>query len=190
MKHKVGDKVRIHSKEWYENNKNRAGDILCGGTFFVDDMVCYCGNIATIASVDKTYRLDIDNSEFEWSDEMFEDDEPQVSETLLQDIANVIKAHNMGVQVSEQDGKLIIEPLEEKKEDDLPIGTPCMVTDDMDKPLSFLLRYYAGNKKVFPGGKSYGEIDGAMKYSTIIPCDKFNFENPDESLKYNIVKSE
>lgn len=189
MKHKVGDRVRIKSREWYEKNKNISGDILCGETFFTDSMFNYCVEIATITRAGKTYKIDIDDNKFYWTDEMFEDDEPQVSETLLQDIANVIKSHNMGVQVSEEDGKLIIEPLK-VDEDDLPIGTPCMVTDDMDKPLNFILRYYAGNKGVFPGGKSYGEIDDAVKYRTIIPCDKFNFENPDESLKYNIVKSE
>lgn len=75
----------------------------------------YCGETATITSIDKTYNINIDDNEFNWTDEMFEDDEPQVSETLLKDIANVIKAHNMGVQVSEEDGKLIIEPLEGKK---------------------------------------------------------------------------
>lgn len=188
MKHKVGDKVRIKSKEWYEENKDESGEI--GSCGFTEMMQHYCGKVATIVDVDDySYLIDLDNGCYFWCDGIFEDNEPQVSETLLQDIANVIKSHNMGIQVSEQDGKLIIEPLK-VDEDDLPIGTPCMVTDDMAKPLDFLLRYYAGNKKVFPGGKSYGEIDDAIKYRTIIPCDKFNFENPDESLKYNIVKSE
>lgn len=188
MKHKVGDKVRIKSREWYEKNKNRAGDILCGGTFFVDDMVCYCGNIATIASVDRIYRLDIDNSEFEWSDEMFEDNEPQVSEILLKDIANVVKAHNMGVQVSEEDGKLIIEPLEEQKEEDLPIDTPCMVADN-NYPHSLALRYYAGNKRVFYNGERSCESTGDTRYDIIIPWNKFNPNDIEESLKHNIVKS-
>lgn len=163
MKHKVGDKVRIKSREWYEKNKNRAGDILCGGIFFVDDMVCYCGNIATIASVDRIYRLDIDNSEFEWTDEMFEDDEPQVSEILLKDIANVVKAHNMGVQVSEEDGKLIIEPLTTKE--DLAVDTPVLVSDD---DINFTLRYYAGNGEVFCAGQHDAETEGTCRYLTII----------------------
>lgn len=188
MKHKVGDKVRIKSKEWWEENKDEFGEIdSCN---FTEMMQHYCGKVATIVDMDNySYSIDLDNGSYSWCDGIFEDDEPQVSETLLKDIANVIKSHNMGIQVSEQDGKLIIEPLK-VDEDDLPIGTPCMVTDDMDKPLNFILRYYAGNKGVFPGGKSYGEIDDAIKYRTIIPYDKFNFENPDESLKYNIVKSE
>lgn len=184
MKHKVGDRVRIKSREWYEKNKNRAGDILCGGTFFVDDMVCYCGNIATIASVDRIYRLDIDNSEFEWSDEMFEDDEPQVSEILLKDIANVVKAHNMGVQVSEEDGKLIIEPLKVEGEG-VPIDTPCLCSDDN---VNFILRYYAGNGEVFCAGQHDAETEGTCRYLTIIPWDKFNPNNIEESLKNIVTK--
>lgn len=183
MKHKAGDKVRIKSREWYEKNKNRAGDIFCGGIFFVDGMVCYCGNIATIASVGRGYRLDIDNSEFEWSDEMFEDDEPQVSEILLKDIANVIKSHNMGVQVSEEDGKLIIEPLTTKE--DLAVDTPVLVSDD---DINFTLRYYAGNGEVFCAGQHDAETEGTCRYLTTIPWDKFNPKDVSESLKYNVIK--
>lgn len=185
MKHKVGDKVRIKSREWYEKNKDENDEIKGNAAYFVSYMAIYCGKTATITEINCAnciYHIDLDDDEWVWTDGMFED------ETLLKDIADIIKKHSMGVSVSEQEGKLIIEPL--KVEDDLPIGTPCMVTDDMDKPFTFLLRYYAGNKKVFSGGKSYGEIDDAIKYRTIIPCDKFNFENPNESLKYNIVKSE
>lgn len=183
MKYKVGDKVRIKSKEWYEKNKNASGDILCGGTFFVEDMERYCGETATITSIDKTYNINIDDNEFNWTDEMFEDDEPQVSETLLKDIANVIKAHDMGVQVSEQDGKLIIEPLTTKE--DLEIDTPVMVSDD---DINFTLRYYAGNGEVFCAGRHDDEIEGTCHYDIIIPWDKFDPKNLGESMKFNIVK--
>ena len=188
MKHKVGDKVRIKSKEWYEKNKNRAGDILCGGTFFIEAMERYCGETATITSIDKTYNINIDDNEFSWTDEMFEDEAPHPSEDLLKDIANVIKSHNMGVQVSEEDGKLIIEPLEEKKEDDLPIDTPCMVADN-NYSHSLTLRYYAGNKRVFYNGERSCESTGDTRYDIIIPWNKFNPNDIEESLKHNIVKS-
>lgn len=189
MKHKVGDKVRIKSREWYEKNKNKDGDILCGGTFFVDDMVCYCGETATITSIDKTYNINIDDNEFRWTDEMFEDDEPQVSDQLIKDIAEVIKKHNLGVCVSENDGKLIIEPLKEKKEDDLPIDTPCMVADKHeDEPCTFILRYYAGKGAVFSGGLNSCCANGESGYDIIIPWYKFDPRDLGESMKFNIVK--
>lgn len=183
MKHKVGDKVRIKSREWYEKNKNRAGDILCGGIFFVEDMDCYCGKIATITEANGTYKIDIDDHEFSWTDEMFEDNKPRTSETLLKDIANVIKAHNMGVQVSEEDGKLIIEPLTTKE--DLAVDTPVLVSDD---DINFTLRYYAGNGEVFCAGQHDAETEGTCRYLTIIPWDKFNPNNIEESLKNIVTK--
>ena len=187
MKHKVGDKVRIKSREWYEKNKNISGDIFCGDTLFISAMHRYCGNVATIISVDGIYRLDIDNTKFGWSDEMFEDDKPRTSETLLKDIANVIKAHNMGVQVSEEDGKLIIEPL--KVEDDLPIDTPCMCSNSLKKENAWFVRYYAGNKQMWwELGKSNNE-KRKVDWRCIIPFDKFNPNDIEESLKHNIVKS-
>lgn len=195
MKYKVGDKVRIKSREWYESNRNKNGEYVVDRLSFTDSMTKFCGKEATITYSDEddgTYQLDIDS--FYWfNDEMFEDstldnaEKPHISEQLIKRIAEVIKTHNLGVSVSENEGKLIIEPLK-VEEEDVPIGTPCMVTDDMDMPLNFLLRYYAGNKAVFASGNPFGEIDDAVKYRTIIPCDKFNFENPNESLKYNIVK--
>lgn len=195
MKHKVGDKVRIKSKAWWNAQpKNVNGSVDCGAEVFTDTMTSMCGKVVEISDVLKDTYF-IKEYGLNWTDEMFEDstldnaEKPHISEQLIKNIAEVIKSHNLGVSVSENGGKLIIEPLK-VEEEDLPIGTPCMVTDDMDKPLNFLLRYYAGNKKVFANGKSYSEIDDAIEYRTIIPCDKFNFENPDESLKYNIVKSE
>lgn len=186
MKHKIGDKVRIKSREWYDNNegKDADGDILCGGIYFDHDMRPYCGKSATITDVAGTYSIDIDNGKWSWTDEMFEDDEPQVSETLLQDIANVIKSHNMGVQVSEQEGKLIIEPLKIEKKD-LPVDTPVMTSDDN---INFTLRYYAGNGEVFCAGQHDDEIEGTCHYDIIIPWDKFDPKNLGESMKFNIAK--
>ena len=189
MKHKVGDKVRIKPKEWYEENKDEFGEIdSCG---FTEMMQHYCGKVATIVDMDDySYSIDLDNGSYSWCDGIFEDDEPQVSETLLQDIANVIKSHNMGIQVSEQEGKLIIEPVEEKKEDDLPIDTPCMVADKYEnEPCTFILRYYAGKGTVFSNGLNSCSANGESGYDIIIPWDKFNPNNIAESLKYNIVKS-
>lgn len=75
MKHKVGDKVRIKSREWYEENKNESGDIDTIPVIFTECMAKYCGKTATIVEVDDTdgtCRVDIDDRCCWWSDDMFE----------------------------------------------------------------------------------------------------------------------
>ena len=85
MKHKVGDKVRIKSKEWFDKNRQ----LLRGKTYgvapdrengqrcsFIDPMRKYCGREATIASIvsEKYYTIDIDPAHLWcWVDWMFED---------------------------------------------------------------------------------------------------------------------
>lgn len=185
MKHKVGDKVRVKSKEWWEAQPKSSGSVKCGCESFTQLMTPMCGNIVEICDIlEDTYSIKGDYHN--WTDEMFEDEAPHTSETLLQDIANVIKTHNMGVQVSEEDGKLIIEPLK-VDEDDLPIDTPVMVAD-ANSVDTFILRYYAGNGKVFCAGEHDAETEGTCHYDIIIPWDKFDPKDLGESMKFNIVK--
>ena len=124
MKYKVGDKVRIKSKDWYLNNKDEDGYVFLGKDTFVDDMAEYCGMEAKIAAFndrEDKYTIDIDNGKWVWADEMFEDstlhieEKPTISEQTIKDIAEVIKKHNLGVCVSENEGKIIIEPLRDKE---------------------------------------------------------------------------
>lgn len=74
----------------------------------------------------------------------------------------------------------------EKKEEDLPIDTPCMVGNGSKKLWS--LRYYAYDGKVFMNGLKSKDKGNLMKYDYTIPFDKFNPNDIEESLKYNIVK--
>ena len=48
MKYKVGDKVRIRGKEWYDKHKDANGEIR--GAFFDKDRAKLCGTIQTIAN--------------------------------------------------------------------------------------------------------------------------------------------
>lgn len=115
MKYKVGDKVKVRSKEWWDaQQKNAYGNVRCGSEVFTDGMTCMCGKIVTISSIRYgTYRIVEEG--FHWTDEMFEglveDSQKKISEKLIKDIAEVIKKNNLSVSVSEKDGKLIIEPL-------------------------------------------------------------------------------
>lgn len=191
MKYKVGDKVRIKSKEWWDAQpKNVDGSVECGADTFTDVMTCLCGKIVEISGIFgdvysiKEYGLN-------WTDEMFEDtildnhEKSILSEEMIKDISEVVKKYNLGVCVSEKEGKLIIEPLKVEEEEDLPIDTPVMVTNIIN---DWILRYYAGNGKTFIQGYKSKDNQAEITWQYIIPCEKFNLENPEESLKYNIVK--
>lgn len=124
MKYKVGDKVKIKSKDWYLNNKDGFGSVHLKKDIFVDSMAVYCGMEAKIVGFDDggdEYIIDIDDREWSWTDEMFDDstshveEKPTISEQMIKDIAEVIKKHNLGVCVSENEGKIIIEPLRDKE---------------------------------------------------------------------------
>ena len=70
MKHKVGDKVRIKSLDWYNENKDRFGSALG----FMQEMSEYCGKTSTIVKVGCChYELDIDDGDWYWTDEMFDE---------------------------------------------------------------------------------------------------------------------
>lgn len=75
MKYKVGDKVRIKSLDWYYENRDKIDQIDCGNVCFVRNMATLCGKIVTISSILSTleaYRIEEDDGEFNWTDEMIE----------------------------------------------------------------------------------------------------------------------
>ena len=69
MKYKVGDKVRIKSLDWYNKNKDNL-------SFYTDSMaLCFANEIVTIKSHGRypdTYRIDEDEGDFIWTDDMIE----------------------------------------------------------------------------------------------------------------------
>ena len=75
MRYKVGDKVLIKSLDWYYEHRDRIDQIDCGNACFVHDMTALCEKIVTISSILPThgvYRIEEDDDEFNWSDEMIE----------------------------------------------------------------------------------------------------------------------
>lgn len=81
MKHKLGDKVRIKSLDWYNQNKDEDGVVRCGDKVFDNYMSVFCGSIVTICGVYPYCGYDVreDMQCRTWTDSMFEDtvDEPQ-----------------------------------------------------------------------------------------------------------------
>ena len=73
MKYKVGDKVRIKSLDWYNENKNEFGDVKCSlNCSLTKSMSIYCGSIQTIESVVNGGMYWMKENPFNWADEMIE----------------------------------------------------------------------------------------------------------------------
>lgn len=75
MRFKKGNRVRIKSLDWYYENRDKIDQVDCGSTCFVPPMVTFCGQMVTISSILPTlevYRIEEDDSEFNWTDEMIE----------------------------------------------------------------------------------------------------------------------
>ena len=108
MKYKVGDKVRVHTKEWFRTSCKKT----CFGTFeyedgdntFVDDMTRFCGQEITINQVNLdlcNYRILEDNGQWYWEDWMFEDMNTNTNTiynpNIVEDFAKLI-----GVELDEE----------------------------------------------------------------------------------------
>ena len=72
MRFKVGDRVRIKSLDWYNENKDEYGYIDCGSRFFFAEMSDWCGKIATIKEICKTNCYRLEECYLDWTDEMIE----------------------------------------------------------------------------------------------------------------------
>lgn len=74
MIYKVGDKVRIKSINWYNEQSNEDGVIDAGGVYLTPSMKEFCGRCATITEniIGNTYKIREDRGEWLWSAEMFE----------------------------------------------------------------------------------------------------------------------
>lgn len=195
-KYKVGDKVRVKSREWWEKNKDENDKITTKTNPINKEMAKYCGMEATITAAKVgyiciDYHIDIDIFGWYWPEEAFEDVPTTEQSTIYTDLANainkVVSEHNQSVMVEEIEGGIIIKPIE-KKEEDLPIDTPVMCSNLIQGEYAWYVRYYAGDGKTWWDlGKSCNE-KRKVDWKCIIPFDKFDPTNIEESLKHNIVK--
>lgn len=74
-KRKVGDKVKIRNKEWYDSNERFGAVIDSNSTFMFSAAMCeYLEREATITDVcENHYKLDVDSGRWCWCDFMFEE---------------------------------------------------------------------------------------------------------------------
>lgn len=94
------------------------------------------------------------------------------ADDMMECISNVADKHSMNVEVHKEGNSIILTPVE-KKEEYLPVGTPCMCS--MDSTTWILCNYYGR--------------DMTDNWKEIIPFDKFDPNNIEESLKHNIVNN-
>lgn len=71
MKYKVGDKVKVKSIKWYNENKSDDGFIFCRSRFFNPDMSTFCSCILTIKSINSNF-IHVEENIFDWTEDMFE----------------------------------------------------------------------------------------------------------------------
>ena len=71
MRFKVGDRVRIKSLDWYNENKTSEGCLVCGSSHINPEMICMLGKTVTISSVEGNYYR-IKEYAWNWTDEMIE----------------------------------------------------------------------------------------------------------------------
>lgn len=101
MKYKVGDRVRIKSLDWYNENKDENGSIVVSDLYFFNGINKHlCGTIITITNVHRTC-YEVKENDAYWTDEMIEGlvEEPVLSAPNITE----------GVFVPEKDMKWVTE---------------------------------------------------------------------------------
>lgn len=73
MKYKAGDKVRIKSLDWYNENKDETDDIECSNNiWFYREMSKFCGKVMTISHDRVDHYTMVEDLVNYWTDEMIE----------------------------------------------------------------------------------------------------------------------
>ncbi len=80
MRYKKGDRVKIKSLEWYNENKDQHGRVACGYHVFTEDMSKFCGYTMIVCNRTNLGVMTMGGSASYWTDEMIEgivDEEPR-----------------------------------------------------------------------------------------------------------------
>ena len=105
MKYKVGDKVKVKSLDWYNENNIENGFEI-DDVRFDPDMCKYCGKTAIITVESKVYyKLSIDSGEWFWYDWMLEDEHTsseQIKEKRFQAACSAMNGIVSGLMQSDE----------------------------------------------------------------------------------------
>lgn len=162
MKHKVGDKVRIKSIDWYNRKKDEKGCVYVNDLCFGPEMSKLCGKEAIITQCDEsdsTYRTNL--HEFYW-----------FNKRMFENYIEENPYYTIGMC--------------EGEDNDLPIDTPVMVSEE---GVCWSMRFYYKKNKAFINGLKSSNDDevAAEQWDYIIPFSQFDPNNIKESLKHDIV---
>ena len=94
MKYKRGDRVKIKSLDWYNENKDQHGKVACGYHVFTEDMSKFCGCTMIVCRISNLGVMTMGGSASYWTDEMIEglaDVEPQDKMISLNKACKVLK---------------------------------------------------------------------------------------------------
>lgn len=94
MRYKRGDRVKIKSLDWYNENKDQHGRVACGYHLFTEDMSKFCGCTMIVCHISNLGVMTMGGSASYWTDEMIEglaDVEPQDKMISLNKACEVLK---------------------------------------------------------------------------------------------------
>ena len=135
MKYNIGDKVRVKSLEWYNANKDKDGDIKCQGiAYFSHPMSEFCNEIVTIYEVleDDFYLIQEDGQIFEWTDDMFVDEDFEFQCAVAKAVDECLWGVNDEIDVYKE-----TDPTEKLVDDSVEFGKNVM----RKKISEYLLKY-------------------------------------------------
>ena len=72
MNYKIGDRVRIKSLDWYNENKDQHGRVACGYHLFTEEMSKFCGCTMIVCNRTNLGVMTMGGSASYWTDEMIE----------------------------------------------------------------------------------------------------------------------
>lgn len=135
MKYKVGDKVKVKSLKWYNENKDKKGYVNHSDTiFFEPNMSKFCGSIFTIKNIDidlESYDVEEEN-EYYWTDDMFEDEDLEFQRVVTQAVDECLWGVNDEIDVYKE-----TDPTEKLVDDSVEFGKNVM----KKKISEYLLKY-------------------------------------------------
>lgn len=135
LKFKVGDKVRVNSLKWYNENKDVFGDIILGKKFiFLDRMAENCGKVLEITEVcNDYYRTDGNN--YVWQEWMLEDEAVNAKQEVEQLNKNSMEIDKKMLEVRQKITKASLQPITKEQARNLLVGTKffCVNYADAEK---------------------------------------------------------